>query len=162
MLETSLIPSAIINAMKDKGYEKLTPVQEEVGKKEYAGSDLLVSAQTGSGKTIAFGIAIIINILKVDEDLIEKHSVVSSEVAEAMAENVKRVFDSDYGIATTGNAGPSKGDSDEAVGTVVIAIATPKGVYSQKFNFGSQRLRVVQKAVTMAFTLFQKEIFKKC
>jgi nicotinamide-nucleotide amidase len=111
---------------------------------------------------VAYSTASKINILKVDEDLIEKHSVVSSEVAEAMAENVKRVFDSDYGIATTGNAGPSKGDSDEAVGTVVIAIATPKGVYSQKFNFGSQRLRVVQKAVTMAFTLFQKEIFKKC
>jgi hypothetical protein len=35
-------------------------------------------------------------------------------------------------------------------------------VYSQEFNFGTQRLRVVQKAVTMAFTLFQKEIFKKC
>ena len=62
MLETSGIPSAIINAMKDKGYEKLTPVQEEVGKKEYAGSDLLVSAQTGSGKTIAFGIAIVDNL----------------------------------------------------------------------------------------------------
>jgi nicotinamide-nucleotide amidase len=114
------------------------------------------------GGMVTYSTASKINILKVDEDLIEKHSVVSSEVAEAMAENVKRVFDSDYGIATTGNAGPSKGDSDEAVGTVVIAIATPKGVYSQKFNFGSQRLRVVQKAVTMAFTLFQKEIFKKC
>ena len=62
MLETSGIPSAIINAMKDKGYEKLTPVQEEVGKKEYSGSDLLVSAQTGSGKTIAFGIAIVDNL----------------------------------------------------------------------------------------------------
>ena len=114
------------------------------------------------GGMVTYSTASKINILKVDEDLIEKHSVVSSEVAEAMAQNVKRVFDSDYGIATTGNAGPSKGDSDAAVGTVVIAIATPKGVYSQEFNFGTQRLRVVQKAVTMAFTLFQKEIFKKC
>ena len=114
------------------------------------------------GGMVTYSKASKINILKVDEDLIEKHSVVSSEVAEAMAQNVKRVFDSDYGIATTGNAGPSKGDSDAAVGTVVIAIATPKGVYSQEFNFGTQRLRVVQKAVTMAFTLFQKEIFKKC
>ena len=60
MLETSGIPSAIINAMTQKGYEKLTPVQEEVSKKEYSGSDLLVSAQTGSGKTIAFGMAILI------------------------------------------------------------------------------------------------------
>ena len=67
MLETSGIPSAIINAMKDKGYEKLTPVQEEVGKKEYSGSDLLVSAQTGSGKTIAFGIAIVDNLTVDDQ-----------------------------------------------------------------------------------------------
>ena len=58
MLDTSGIPNTIVNAMKDKGYEKLTPVQEEVAKKEYSGLDLLVSAQTGSGKTIAFGIAI--------------------------------------------------------------------------------------------------------
>jgi len=45
--------------------------------------------------------------------------VVSSEVAEAMAENVKHYLTSDYGIATTGNAGPSKGDSDAEIGTVL-------------------------------------------
>jgi nicotinamide-nucleotide amidase len=114
------------------------------------------------GGVVAYSTASKINILKVDEELIEKCSVVSSEVAEAMAQNVKSIFKSDYGVATTGNAGPSKGDSDEEVGTVFIAIATPEGVFSQGFNFGKQRLRVVQKAVTMAFTLFQKEIFKKC
>ena len=48
MLEASGIPNNIVNAMKDKGYEKLTPVQEEVIKEEYSGLDLLVSAQTGS------------------------------------------------------------------------------------------------------------------
>jgi len=114
------------------------------------------------GGMVAYSTASKLNILKVDEELIEKYSVVSSEVAEAMAQNVKSIFKSDYGVATTGNAGPSKGDSDEEVGTVFIAIATPEGVFSQEFNFGKQRLRVVQKAVTMAFTLFQKEIFKKC
>ena len=62
MLEASGIPNNIVNAMKDKGYEKLTPVQEEVIKKEYSGLDLLVSAQTGSGKTIAFGLAIVDNL----------------------------------------------------------------------------------------------------
>jgi ATP-dependent RNA helicase DeaD len=62
MLEASGIPNNIVNAMKDKGYEKLTPVQEEVIKVEYSGLDLLVSAQTGSGKTIAFGLAIVDNL----------------------------------------------------------------------------------------------------
>ncbi|MDA9649341.1 DEAD/DEAH box helicase [Alphaproteobacteria bacterium] len=62
MLEASGIPNNIVNAMKNKGYEKLTPVQEEVIKEEYSGLDLLVSAQTGSGKTIAFGLAIVDNL----------------------------------------------------------------------------------------------------
>lgn len=114
------------------------------------------------GGVVAYATETKLKVLNVPSTLISKHSVVSSEVAEAMAQNVKAVFNSDYGIATTGNAGPSKGDSDAEIGTVFIAIATPERVFSQQFNFGQQRLRVVQKAVTMAFTLFQKEIFKKC
>jgi len=114
------------------------------------------------GGLVAYSTDIKIDVLNIDPQLIASYSVVSLEVAEAMAQNIKTLFNSDYGIATTGNAGPSKGDSDEEIGTVCIAIATPEGVFSQQFNFGKQRLRVVQKAVTMAFTLFQKEIFKKC
>ena len=63
MLKKSGIPNALVEAMIKKGYEKLTPVQEEVVKKSYSGLDLLVSAQTGSGKTIAFGFSIVENIL---------------------------------------------------------------------------------------------------
>tara|TARA_B110000971_G_scaffold176251_1_gene181646 strand:+ start:43 stop:1293 length:1251 start_codon:yes stop_codon:yes gene_type:complete len=114
------------------------------------------------GGLVAYAMDSKTDILKVNHQLIKSHSVVSTQVAEAMAENVKQLFNSDYGLATTGNAGPTKGDSEAEIGTVCIAIATPEGVFSQEFNFGKQRLRVVQKAVTMAFTLFQKEIFKKC
>jgi nicotinamide-nucleotide amidase len=114
------------------------------------------------GGLVAYAMDSKIDILKVDPKLIELHSVVSNQVAESMAQNVKKLFNSDYGLATTGNAGPSKGDSDAEIGTVCIAIATPDGVFSEQFNFGKQRLRVVQKAVTMGFTLLQKEIFKKC
>ena len=66
MLKNSGIPDAIAEAMFQRGYEKLTPVQEEVIKKNYSGLDLLVSAQTGSGKTIAFGFSIVENILGKD------------------------------------------------------------------------------------------------
>ena len=114
------------------------------------------------GGLVAYAMDSKIDILKVNPELIKAHSVVSNQVAEAMAENVRQLFASDYGLATTGNAGPTKGDSEAEIGTVCIAIATPSGVFSQQFNFGKQRLRVVQKAVTMAFTLLQKEIFKKC
>ncbi|SPF81870.1 DEAD/DEAH box helicase [Pseudoprimorskyibacter insulae] len=46
------------DALAERGYTSLTPVQEAVSKEELAGSDLLVSAQTGSGKTVGFGLAI--------------------------------------------------------------------------------------------------------
>ncbi|WP_085890927.1 DEAD/DEAH box helicase [Roseovarius litorisediminis] len=46
------------DALAARGYETLTPVQQEVSNPELAQSDLLVSAQTGSGKTVGFGLAI--------------------------------------------------------------------------------------------------------
>jgi nicotinamide-nucleotide amidase len=111
------------------------------------------------GGVIAYNTAIKTQVLGVDKDLIENHSVVSVEVAKAMALGVKKLFNSDYAVATTGNAGPTKGDSDAEVGTVCIAIATPKHVFAKQFTFGKDRERITTKAVHMAFTLLQKEIF---
>ncbi len=45
-------------ALEQRGYTDLTPVQQEVAKPEFDDADLLVSAQTGSGKTVGFGLAI--------------------------------------------------------------------------------------------------------
>ena len=52
------IAAPLAAALASKGYETLTPVQNAMLGAEVAGRDLLVSAQTGSGKTVAFGIAI--------------------------------------------------------------------------------------------------------
>ena len=49
---------ALASALLARGYETLTPVQLAVLEGDAAGADLLVSAQTGSGKTVAFGMAI--------------------------------------------------------------------------------------------------------
>lgn len=102
-----------------------------------------------------------IEILKVPEKLIEKYSVVSAEVAEAMAKNARKMFKADYAIGTTGNAGPKKGESEEEVGSVFIGIATPEKVFSKKYTFGSSREDVVKKAVNKAFELVLRELVKK-
>ncbi|MEM9233209.1 MAG: DEAD/DEAH box helicase [Pseudomonadota bacterium] len=52
------LPPALSHALSAKGYDTLTEVQEAMLAPELAGRDLLVSAQTGSGKTVAFGLAI--------------------------------------------------------------------------------------------------------
>ncbi|MFT4012178.1 MAG: DEAD/DEAH box helicase [Paracoccus sp. (in: a-proteobacteria)] len=57
------IAAPLAAALAAKGYENLTPVQEAVLAADGAGRDMLVSAQTGSGKTVAFGLAIAENVL---------------------------------------------------------------------------------------------------
>jgi nicotinamide-nucleotide amidase len=113
------------------------------------------------GSVVSYATEAKIDVLKVSEELINKYSVVSSQVAEAMAKHVLELFKTDYAIATTGNAGPDKGDSNAEVGTVYIAIATKDRVFSEEFNFGNHRKKVIRKAVNKAFEMLQKEILKK-
>jgi len=112
------------------------------------------------GGVVSYATETKINVLHVPKALIDKHSVVSAEVAKAMAKNVKELLKTDFAVATTGNAGPTKGDSDADIGTVFIAIATPNEVLVDKFMMGNQRTRIVQKTVNKAFELLQKEILK--
>ena len=58
------IHPALATALAERGYETLTPVQLSVLAPEADGRDLLVSAQTGSGKTVAFGMAIAPTLLE--------------------------------------------------------------------------------------------------
>ena len=113
------------------------------------------------GSVVSYATESKVNILKVSAEDIKTHSVVSKVVAETMAKNVRRLFNSDYAISTTGNAGPSKGDSDAEVGTVWIAIATKDNVYSEVFNFGNHREKVIVRATNKAFEMLKKEILKK-
>ncbi len=112
------------------------------------------------GSVVSYSTETKINVLNVPRALIDEHSVVSAEVAKAMAKNVKSLLKTDFAIATTGNAGPTKGDSNAEIGTVYIAIATPNSVFADKFMMGNHRTRIVQKAVNKAFELIQKEILK--
>ncbi len=112
------------------------------------------------GSIVSYATETKVNILKVPSALIEKHSVVSAEVAKAMVENVRQLLKTDFAIATTGNAGPTKGDSDAEIGTVFIGIASPNGCFAEKFNMGNHRERIIQKTGNKALEMLQKEILK--
>jgi nicotinamide-nucleotide amidase len=112
------------------------------------------------GSVVAYATAMKIKLLEVRPETIEQHSVVSGEVAKEMAVNAQKIFQTDYAIATTGNAGPAKGDSEASVGSVFIALATPNGVLVEAFNFGQPREKVIDRAVTKSLEMMQKEILK--
>jgi nicotinamide-nucleotide amidase len=112
------------------------------------------------GSIVSYATETKINVLGIDEATINKFSVVSAEVAKAMALNIKKIMKTDYAIATTGNAGPVKGDSNAEIGTVFIALATPNEVTIHEFNFGQPRDKVIDRAVNKSLEILQKEILK--
>ncbi len=116
------------------------------------------ASQYFKGTVVSYATETKIQLLGVAPELIEKHSVVSEAVAVAMARNVRQIIGADFAVATTGNAGPTKGDSPEEVGTAFIAISSPERTFAQKFVLGNHRERIVQKGVNKAFELLQKEI----
>lgn len=112
------------------------------------------------GSVVSYATEVKINVLGVSKEIVEQYSVVSAEVASAMARGVRKLLKTDLAIATTGNAGPTKGDSNADVGTTFIAIDGPDVHFVQEFQMGNNRTRIVQKAVNKAFELLQKEILK--
>jgi ATP-dependent RNA helicase DeaD len=63
------LPPRLAEALGQRGYSALTPVQSAVLEPEATGRDLIVSAQTGSGKTVAFGLAMAAELLAGEEQL---------------------------------------------------------------------------------------------
>ena len=171
---TKIIPDIIV------GYDDNETIEFAVGRLLTQKKQTLATAESCTGGTIAKKITSIagssnyfvgslvayqafikIKELNVDAKLIEEYSVVSSQVAEAMAKGILQKFETDYAIATTGNAGPTTDNTDKTVGTVFIAIATTTTIYSEEFFFGKPREKVIERASNKALELLRKEILKK-
>lgn len=127
-------------------------------------SELITSVAGSSsyfrGSIVSYATDVKVALLNVSQGSIESFSVVSKKVAEEMAVGVQQLLQTDFAIATTGNAGPTQGDADAAVGTVCLAIATPKGVFSEEYSFGQPRQKVIDRAANKGLELLLKEILK--
>lgn len=113
------------------------------------------------GSVVSYSNTAKVDILGIATDFIIQHDVVSAEVAQAMAVNAKRLLQTDYAIATTGNAGPTSEPGKAEVGVVFIALATPETVLVSEFNFGQPREKVIDRAVNKALEMLQQAILRK-
>ena len=95
MSDTLHVHPALETALNERGYEILTPVQTAVIDPDLSGQDLLVSAQTGSGKTVAFGLALASTLLGENSKFAKPRAPLALVVAPTreLALQVKREFE---------------------------------------------------------------------
>ena len=119
------------------------------------------SSEVFKGTAVTYATPTKTKVLGVSAETIEKHGVVSQEVVEGMARGVRQLMEADFGLATTGVAGPSGGTEENPVGTVWIGLATPNKVISKRFNFGKDRENVINRATIAAYEMLREELLSK-
>ncbi|WP_417786250.1 competence/damage-inducible protein A [Tenacibaculum sp.] len=168
-----LIPEIIV------GDDKETSLEKEVGKllKEHRKTVATAESLTGGkiastivsvpgassyfmGGFVTYTAALKQQLLDVSKETIDQYTVVSKEVALAMAKGCREKLQTDYAIAVTGNAGPTTDHNDKSVGLVYIGIASKSGVEVYEFNFGQPREKVINRTVTKSLELLQAVILK--
>ena len=111
------------------------------------------ASQVFLGGVIAYADAVKHGVLGVSADLLQRHGAVSDPVATAMAEGVRRLTGSTWGVAVTGIAGPAGGSTEKPVGLVHIAVAGPEACCSEAVHFGSSRERTSIQTLTIGEAL---------
>lgn len=110
------------------------------------------------GGVVAYSNEVKMALLGVDPESLNRYGAVSQNVAEQMAEGVRRATGATYGISTTGIAGPTGGTPEKPVGTVWMAVATPNGVFSRRMVFGSVRSQNIERASSNCINLLRLQL----
>ncbi|MFA5779505.1 MAG: competence/damage-inducible protein A [Elusimicrobiota bacterium] len=94
-------------------------------------------------------------LLGVKDETLNKYGAVSGEVAQEMAEGIKKTSGTNFGISTTGIAGPKPSSTGKPVGLVFIAIASADGTKVQQFQFTGSRAEIKDKIATAALDILR-------
>ncbi len=107
----------------------------------------MLTELSGSSKYFTLGVVTYSNkakekILGIPSSVLANKGAVSEDVAKLMAQKVRRLAKTDFGIGITGIAGPSGGTTRKPIGTVFIAIATKNKTICKKFSFKGNRSNI--------------------
>jgi nicotinamide-nucleotide amidase len=100
-------------------------------------------------------------ILHVDNATLENHGAVSEQTIVQMAENVRDLFSADYGLASSGIAGPDGGWAEKPVGTVWIACANGERTITKKLHLTQDRMLNIQLTSVAVLNLLRMCIIGK-
>jgi len=122
-----------------------------------------ITSISGSSRYFLGGAVVYSNELKtqfagVPKALIDQHGAVSREVAQALAEGIRKRCLSSYGIGITGVAGPTGGTEQKPVGLVYVALAGEEGTQVVERNFPGDRARIRQFASMQALEMIRRAL----
>ncbi len=122
-----------------------------------------ITSLSGSSRYFLGGAVVYSNELKtqfagVPKALIDKHGAVSREVAQALAEGIRKRCLSSYGVGITGVAGPTGGTEQKPVGLLYIALAGEEGTQVVERNFPGDRARIRQFATEQALEMIRRAL----
>jgi PncC family amidohydrolase len=118
------------------------------------------SSEWFKGSVVAYSNEIKENILQVDAQSLIKHGAVSEQVVRQMVEGVRKLMGTEYGIATSGIAGPTGGTPDKPVGMVWIAVANSVETVAGVYNYANNRERNIIRASLTALDMLRMLLMK--
>jgi nicotinamide-nucleotide amidase len=113
------------------------------------------SSKWYNGSVVAYSNEIKERVLHVEASVLTEHGAVSEPVVVQMANGVRKIMNTEYGIATSGIAGPDGGSPEKPVGTVWIAVSGPDGNKSAVFNFANNRERNIIRSSQTALDMLR-------
>ena len=119
-------------------------------------TDIPGSSKYFKGGVVAYANEVKVKILRVPSALIKKYGAVSRPVAELMANHVRKIFKTDFGVSITGIAGPSGGTKEKPVGLTYIAISKKGKLLSREYRFRGTRRQIKTKAAASALKFLLK------
>ena len=158
--DTDTMEGVVSNLLKEKKHTLSTAESCTGGNISKMITSISGSSSFFNGSVVTYTNKSKSQLLDVNDQVIEKHGAVSQQVVEQMAKNVRLKFDSDYGISTSGIAGPTGGTADKPVGTVWIAVASEDKVISKKLNLGYNRERNIHVSSLSVLNLLRLELIK--
>ncbi len=101
-----------------------------------------------------------VELLGVPAEMIEKQGAVSEQVAVSMAQGVRKLAGTDYGLSATGIAGPAGGTPQKPVGLVYVGFVDETESFAQRFVFGEDRKTNRERAAQAALNLVRLFLMK--
>ena len=125
------------------------------GRLAVALTDTPGASETFLGGVVTYATELKASVLKLDEQLLDEHGVVSPECAKAMASGVRALAGATFGLATTGVAGPSEQEG-KPPGTVFVGVAGPGLLEAVALELAGKRQQIQERSCVEALTALEQ------